>query len=367
MRFKAKLAPEQINALHSLVGPIARLTGGPPKHASEGHSSGGKRKLDGSFLSGNVPAQSMSVVHLDPDHLRMSVRSGRGDADGISCFAELTCEKIFLEHRIESAANDAIVFEIDLYMFKTALQSILSMASSSSGATVSQGLYNSSLPSQQQQQMLGAISVVVMKLAKKSGLSCLCFEAQQMGGRYGQIDQTHALPIRIMRAAEMQYHLPPRISMPDVQLELPLSDGRVPMRTVIERLKGISPQVYIDGCMSGELTLRIESDGASIRTFYNRLIPRFEDCKADANGSSQDSSSKQGNTAAKCTIKVDSKKLNSCFQWQTSLTMGRAVSSAVLCMVENEMLVLHVLLNPDELGFFTYYIPVHYLSGDQLE
>ena len=33
--------------------------------------------------------------------------------------------------------------------------------------------------------------------------------------------------------------------------------------------------------MDGELTLRIDGDGASIRTFYGKLIPRFEDLEED--------------------------------------------------------------------------------------
>jgi len=34
-------------------------------------------------------------------------------------------------------------------------------------------------------------------------------------------------------------------------------------------------------------------------------------------------------------------------------------------MVENEMLVLHVTLFPESVGFFTFYVPVHFLSeGD---
>jgi hypothetical protein len=36
-------------------------------------------------------------------------------------------------------------------------------------------------------------------------------------------------------------------------------------------------------------------------------------------------------------------------------------------MIENEMMVVHVMLNPEDLGFFTYYVPVHYLSGDMLD
>lgn len=168
-----------------------------------------------------------------------------------------------------------------------------------------------------------------------------------------------------------RFHLPPKINVPDVQLELSATQ---PLRTVVDRLKTISPTgecataitsclrsiyltlilvsfilVYMEGSMAGEMTLRIDSDGASIRTFFSKLTPRFEDCK-----------SSQPDTC--CTIKVDTKKLSTCLQWQA--TMSKHVSSAMLCMVENEMLVLHVCLNPSEVGFFTYYIPVHFLSND---
>jgi len=112
--------------------------------------------------------------------------------------------------------------------------------------------------------------------------------------------------------------------------------------------------------MAGELTLRIDGDGASIRIFYSKLIPRFEDCKTSA-----EENNNGDNEPARCTIKVDSKKLHACLQWQA--TMARSVSSAVLCMVENEMLVLHIMLNPGDVGFFTYYVPVHFLSPDQID
>ena len=103
--------------------------------------------------------------------------------------------------------------------------------------------------------------------------------------------------------------------------------------------------------MAGELVLRIVSDGLSIRTFFNKMIPRFEDCKPH-----------EAATPAKCTLKVDSKKFLACLNWQSTLFIGRAVSSAVLCMVENEMLVLHVTLFPESVGFFTFYVPVHFMS-----
>ena len=39
------------------------------------------------------------------------------------------------------------------------------------------------------------------------------------------------------------------------------------------------------------------------------------------------------------------------------------VNQAVLCLVENEMVVVHVNLQHG-VGFFTYYVPVHFLHDD---
>jgi HUS1 checkpoint protein len=113
--------------------------------------------------------------------------------------------------------------------------------------------------------------------------------------------------------------------------------------------------VYMEGSMAGELTLRIDSDGSSIRTFFSKLLPRFEDTK-----DSQD----DDDALTRCTLKVDTKKLSTALQYQA--TMTKTVNSALLCMVENEMLVVHVLLNPASVGFFTYYVPVHFLSSSEL-
>lgn len=159
----------------------------------------------------------------------------------------------------------------------------------------------------------------------------------------------HSSNETICYAILSRFHLPPKINVPDVQLELSATQ---PLRIVVDRLKSISPHVYMEGTMAGELTLRIVNDGASIRTFFSKLVPRFDDCKSN-----------QPDTS--CTLKVDTKKLSTCLQWQA--TMAKHVSSALLCMVENEMLVLHILLNPAEVGFFTYYIPIHFLSNDILD
>ena len=263
MRFKAKLAPEHVALLYNLIGPISRLA------PSSDHDGG----IGGSpYLGGGG-----TVIHLDPDHVRISTRGTGGggggrsdggasssDGAGISCFAELTTRGgIFLEHRIESAADDVIVFEIDLGQLKVALQSVLSGLGGSGGGSGGgfsksaggRGAYGSSShananPLHNSMAADGGASatfapnasiaptIVVMKLAKRNGgLPCLCIDANSLPGR-GAVEVHHAIPIRVMRAAEMQYHLPPRISMPDVQLELPFDR---PLKTVVERLKTMSP------------------------------------------------------------------------------------------------------------------------------
>jgi len=107
--------------------------------------------------------------------------------------------------------------------------------------------------------------------------------------------------------------------------------------------------------MAGELVLRIDNDAVSIKTFYDKLIPRVDE-----------ESSQSQTDPARCTLKVDSKKLLASLQWQSSMARG-SVSSYIICMIENEMMVVHVVLNPEDVGFFTYYIPVHFLSPDMMD
>lgn len=162
MRFKAKLQGEQVHLLYSLIGPISRLT-------------------------------SVAVLYLDPEHVRLSTRDASGD--GIACFAELaTADGIFLSHRVESAADNAIVFEIDLTQWRTALHSVL-------GGGGDQRRKGSNRDDDSQIPMGPPSSITTFKLAKRhGGLPCLCMDASCSSG----VDVHHAIPVRIMRASDMQ-------------------------------------------------------------------------------------------------------------------------------------------------------------------
>jgi len=338
MRFKAKLATEQLQLLYNIITAISRVSSS--NHASN-ESSGSTPNIMTHLTSGG------SIIRLDPERMRIATRGNGEGGDGISAYVDLkTRSGVFLDHRLESAADNVIVFEIDLSQWKIAVQSILE-GGLSGGVKARPMVFSTDNDRQEQKQdVVFTSSIIVMKLAKRNQLPCLCLDAYTSGG---SVEVHHAIPIRVMRVEESQHYMsPPRIPFPDVQLEIPFQR---PLRNVVERFKAISPHVYIEGTMKGELTLRIDGDGSSIRIFYNNLTPRFEECKK---------------STSKCTLKIDCKKLNSCLQWQAPNMKG-FIASAVICMIPNEMLVLHITLNPGAIGYFTYYVPVHFLSPDPLE
>jgi hypothetical protein len=199
MRFKAKMALEQVQLLSSLIAPIAKLA---PSSASADYATTGP-------MSQHLGGNGGTVMRLDKTHMRISTRGTAADGDGIACYAELaTANGIFLEHRIESAAENIIVFEIDLAQLRLALQSVFTDGkfSSSRGSSTTQPLYNSMDPGNNSSTpaMVSSrsSSVIVIKLAKRNGgLPCLCLDACTGGS---SVEVHHAIPVRIMRAAEMQ-------------------------------------------------------------------------------------------------------------------------------------------------------------------
>eukprot|EP01083_Nonionella_stella_P089985 251361_1 len=438
MKFKAKLSLPHTQLLYNLVNPLSRLHSFSMNHSdtsmnvsSSNANNNNTANVMNNYNSSSNNNGTTTILYLDNDKLVLSTRgsSHKNDAEGIFCFAELITTDgigIFNHHVIQSIETDnAILMEVCLVQLKTALRGVLGTQKDMDGRGTG-GMAN--LFSQE----------VTMKLAKRNGgMPHICLDVRDVNVGEGGIGVHHAIPVRIMRVEELQYHVPPRLGMPDVQLTLPRHRDR-PLKTVVERLKGIAPQVFLEGSMAGILTLRIDSDGASIRTAFNKLIPIHEDCKSSqtqsqSQGQSQSQSQSQeeggsvsgsGSTSTsstqfgsqsqtqtnngnrngnapkrrrtqrcqtqnqtqnnnnssqtqtrtqtqarsdepvKCTVKLDTRKLHASLHWQATLGV-RDVSSAVMCMWENEMLVLDVTLNP-EIGRFMYYVPVHFVSSDEL-
>lgn len=173
MRFRAKLAPEQISLLYSLIGSVARLSGGESTNAAR---------------TGGAEIRRGSVLRLDTNNIRLTTK-GANDADGVSFFCELaTTDGIFMEHKIQSAAEDnAIAMEVDLVQLRMALQSIV--ANNEHNAFKNRGDNPVSVQ----------YSTTIFKLAKRDKIPCLCLDAFT---RDGVVSVHHSIPVRIMRVED---------------------------------------------------------------------------------------------------------------------------------------------------------------------
>lgn len=188
------MATEQVSLLYNLISAVAKL--------QDSHSN-------------------RAVLYVDPDFLRLSAK---GD-NGVTCFAELAAKGgLFLDHRVESQANNVIVMEVDLPSLKLALNSVLRSSRPTGGNNTTTMANNSALPGL-------ASHVVILKLAKRNHVPCLCLD-----GANDDIEIHQAIPVRIMRDTEMTNHLPPQINSPTVQLEL---NPQRPLRGVVEKLRSM--------------------------------------------------------------------------------------------------------------------------------
>eukprot|EP00619_Florenciella_sp_RCC1007_P013556 CAMPEP_0205923070 /NCGR_PEP_ID=MMETSP1325-20131115/15566_1 /ASSEMBLY_ACC=CAM_ASM_000708 /TAXON_ID=236786 /ORGANISM="Florenciella sp., Strain RCC1007" /LENGTH=168 /DNA_ID=CAMNT_0053291213 /DNA_START=51 /DNA_END=557 /DNA_ORIENTATION=- len=144
------------------------------------------------------------------------------------------------------------------------------------------------------------------------------------------------MPVKCMRASEYDYYLAPQMSKQDVQLELPISKT---LKHVIERSRTLCKNVIIDGSQVGQMAVRIETDAVHVRSFFTDLRPRME------NMTDED----MGNTAS---VKVDAKKLATvlnCYNVRHE--------SIIMCLVDEENLVICVTLAPRATGVMTFFVP----------
>jgi hypothetical protein len=186
----------------------------------------------------------------------------------------------------------------------------------------------------------------------------------------------HEIPVRVMRAADIQYYTPPDVPVPRVQLELPYNRS---MRTVIDRFKAMDRFCFVDGDMGGALTLRVENDRVHVKTFYSNLIPRYtegmeeeeeredegppeeeEEGEGEGGGRRQQQQQQQQRRQHRhprhrsCSIKLDSKKLSLALHF-----LSIKYDTAICCMIEESCLVLHVTLLGG-CGNLTYYLPIFF-------
>lgn len=255
---------------------------------------------------------SKCVVHLSEDHIRFAGLKDQKSED-VMPYSDLNQKELFLEWRIESQSGNCILFELSIKNFLDALDSA------------------KKAPQCQ------------LKLTKRHSQPVLCVETRAM-----EVDVVHDIPIVVMRASEYEYYRPPDVPQPQVQLELPTAKG---FKNVIDRLKNISRSVVLAGDMAGSLTLRADTEGVTIQTFFTNLTPRFE------------SLDEEQCLENKCKLKVDCKKMANVLHAYTFLRFH----SIIMCMIREHSLILHVLLEPAAAGTLTFYLPIVPLVDDEDE
>ncbi len=180
-----------------------------------------------------------AVVLLSEDIVRLVVISESIETP--RCYSELKSSLLFSEYKIESLSDNTILFEIGLNQLARALAS---------------GKYSSQCQ---------------IKLAKRDNKPCLCLETKA-NDSIMSVDVSHDIPIRMMKAAELVFYLPPHVPSPIVALDLPKNKM---LKTVVDKMMKFSKHVCITGHQSGRLILRAEHSSAIIRTYFNALSARY--------------------------------------------------------------------------------------------
>ncbi|CAM9521126.1 unnamed protein product, partial [Choristocarpus tenellus] len=124
------------------------------------------------------------IVYLTETKVQFAIQET--GPNEVQVFSELQQEVIFHEYRIESQSNNCILFEANASLLLQALNS------------------GKSAPTCQ------------MKLAKRQGMACLSVETRAL-----EIDVVHDIPVKVMKASDIQYFLPPEVQMPQVCVDLP--------------------------------------------------------------------------------------------------------------------------------------------------
>ncbi|KAJ2944827.1 hypothetical protein O0L34_g1719 [Tuta absoluta] len=184
-----------------------------------------------------------------------------------------------------------------------------------------------------------------MKLTKKQ-CPCLTLEIEIPSATSQQTrNVTHDIPVAVIPRKMWADFNEPRVPQPDITIELPPLKQ---LRTTIDRMRTMSPEVLIRASAEGRLTLQISTDMAKVST-------RFKDLPVDnfsgpIDHSDSESETQNEDISQVCACRVDAKKL-SIFLTADQISHMRTVCSIVhkrlvkMCLHTNENVNLQFFIN----------------------
>ncbi|XP_063834167.1 checkpoint protein HUS1 isoform X1 [Ostrinia nubilalis] len=171
---------------------------------------------------------------------------------------------------------------------------------------------------------LKSAKTLKMKLTKKQ-CPCLTLEIEMPSSTSQQTRHvTHDIPVVVIpRKMWSDFH-EPNTPVPDISIELPPLKQ---LRTTIDRMRTMAPEVVIRASAEGRLTLQIKTDMAKVST-------RFKDLRVEAfagpieHSDSETETQVNEDTSRVCYCRVDTKKL-SIFLSADQISHNRTVCSIV--------------------------------------
>ncbi|VVC98324.1 checkpoint protein HUS1 [Leptidea sinapis] len=163
-----------------------------------------------------------------------------------------------------------------------------------------------------------------MKLTKKQ-CPCLTLEIDLPSITMQQSRLvTHDVPVIVIpRKLWTEFH-EPRVPRPDISIELP---SLKQLRTTIDRMKTMSPEVVLRASAEGRLTLQIKTDLAKVSTRFRDL--RVEAFEGPIDHSDSESESQINEDVSRvCYCRVDAKKF-SMFLSADNISHNRTICSIV--------------------------------------
>ena len=228
--------------------------------------------------------------------------------DSPKCYAELKPSALFSTYRIESAASNQIMMEINLSSLSQALTSAKNSQADS----------------------------IQIKLTKKDGKSHIGIAGK--GKELLSYDISHYIPILLLQPDTINQYLPPNVPPPEVALQLP--KGKF-MRTVIDRMGKISKTMTLIAHQSGKLVLSVQQDLVDIKTYFTGLHADWETLN------------QQQHLANIAKIILDVRKFSNVLR----ITFAQSYDKVTLYVTDNSTLVVNLVLRPD-VGTITIYVPI---------
>lgn len=278
------------------------------------------------------PLGKIATLKLKPDAVHL-ICMADGTKSGVQVWSQIQNSSLFdLDSlRLDSNHHNEIYLEVSLDALSRALRS-------TNGATR-----------------------VTIKLAKKGGsgpqgsgegsypVLSICVESSSRFGKKVEIVQDVA--VRVKKAADIEQLTEPLCPAPEVIISLP---DMQQLRTVVERLKTVSPFVTIRANNQGLLKFRAEADEANVETEW-RNLKRPQSGADDIVADIEDPSHL-------FKVTVEAKSL------LKFLATYQVASSAIACLCSDHCAIFYVYIGQSkdrvEGGVLTFFVPAVKLDGD---